>query len=146
MPTAGRAAGAVLFAALIWVVSDLVKPLLPEGMDPGLLSEVNALIAFIVAYVFWGKRSGEGPVAAIGYGLTCGVLTAGWALFLQSFGEMIRRSLRKQYDGATEAVIAVFELMVEFGQLLLDQRVLIALIGGSIFAGLLTDAVGRRLS
>ncbi|EET47594.1 tellurite resistance protein [Thalassobium sp. R2A62] len=69
-----------------------------------------------------------------------------WCVFLQCFGEMIRLSLRKQYDGPTEAVVGMFELMAKYGQILLDQQVVITLVVGSIVGGFVTEFFGRRYS
>jgi len=144
MPTTGRLVAAVLFAALSWYVSELTKPLFPEGSDQGKMSEVNAAIGFFVGWLVAGSRA-RGPwSSAVGYGLTAAVAAFFWCLFLQSFAEMIVKSLRKQYDGPVEAVVSVFEIMLEFGTLVATPQIIATILIGGIVAGLITESAARK--
>ncbi len=146
MPTAARLIAAILFAALGWYASELFKPLLEEGTDTGRLSEINALVGVFVGWKIAGPRAGDTYGAAVGYGLSAGAGLVVLSLFVHSSTEMLNRALRKSYDGATEAVVAVFELMVEYGALMADSKLITTLIGGSVIAGVTTEWVGRRYS
>lgn len=144
MPTAARLVAAVLFAVLGWFVSELVKPLFPPEQQTGWFSEANAVIGFLVGWVFVGKRAGDTYSGALGYGITGALLLVIWGLFLHSFYEMIEKSLRKQYDDALEAVVAVFEIMIKHGPVLIDPVVVGTLLAGSMVIGLIVEFVGRR--
>ena len=104
MPTAAKLIGALSFAALAWFVSDLIKPLLPEGTQVGLLSPVNAFFGLLMGWRILGARAGEGIVSSVGYGLTAAVATVFWGLLAWAGYEMIVRSTRLYYDGPIEAL------------------------------------------
>ncbi len=144
MLTMGRLVAAVLFAGLAWYASQLIIPRFPEGFAPGRFAEVNALIAMPVAWKIAGSRAGDGWAASLSYGLTTTVAMVVTCLFLQSFGEMIRQSLKDRYDGPISAVTDVFEMMVEFGQLMIEPTIIGVLVGGGIIAGLLVEITGRN--
>ena len=144
MPTAGKAAAAVLYAALIWYASQLIKPLFPEGADTGLFAEVNAAIALVLGWRIAGSRAGTGWNASISYGLTTVVAITFSALFLQCFAEMVRDSLKRRYDGPMEAIADVFEKMFGYFMMMATPEVLGTLLVGGIVAGLVTELVGRN--
>lgn len=139
----GRLVAAILYGALTWYVSTLIIPLFPEGMAAGRFAEVNALLALPVAWRIAGSRAGDGWGAALSYGLTTAIAITVVCLFFQCFGEMIRKSLDKRYDGPVEAVTDVFQLMVEFGQIMFDPMVLGTLLIGGLVAALVVEATGR---
>jgi len=144
MPTAARMVAGVLFAALAWVVSQLILPQFPEGFDPGLFAEVNAAIGFLSGWVVAGSRARTTWSGAVSYGLTAMVALVFWGLFLHSFWQMIEKSLDRIYDGPADALVDVFQLMFENALLMAVQPVLLALVLGSILAGLVTEVVGRN--
>lgn len=144
MWTAAKLVSGLLFAALCWYVSELVKPLLPESFDPRRMSELNAVVGFFVGWRFVGSRVGDGIVAAISFGFTGAILAALWCLATDSTLEMLRLSFRGQYDGPIEAVMNIFEMMLDFGMLLFDPRLLIVLLGGGMIAGVIAEFTSRR--
>ncbi len=145
MPTFARMTGAILLAGLAWYVSELIKPLFPFERDVGRFSEVNAAFGLLVGWKFLGARATGTIHGAIGNGLTAGVAVLVVALFFQSVGEMIRNSFEKRYDSAPEAVVAVFELMIEYGTMLSTVEVWGTLLIGGVVAGFITEAVSRRM-
>lgn len=144
MPSFSRLVGAVLLAVLAWFVSQLIIPLFPPQENVGWFAEVNAAFGLLVGWRFLGARATGSIGAAIGNGLTASVLLLFTALFFQCVGEMIRLSFRRQYDTAAEAVVGVFELMVEYLAMLSTVEVWGALLIGGIVAGFVTEAVARR--
>jgi hypothetical protein len=144
MPTAAKLIAALLWAVLAWYTSQLIKPLFPEGTDVGWFAEVNALIGIVIGWQVAGSRAGGTWAAAISYGVTATVALVLWCLFLHSFAEMIRLSLRKLYEGPVDALVGVFALMVDYGQMILDPQVIVTLLVGGIIAGILTEMAGRN--
>ena len=144
MPTMARLVGAVLYAALAFYVSELIKPFFEEGFDPGYFSEVNTVVGLYIGWTVAGSRGGTGYVNAFSYGLTASVAMTVLGLFVHSFYDMIIRSMRKQYDGPVEAVVNIAELGLEHAQTMAQSEVLIPLIVGGILAGLLVEFVGQR--
>ena len=143
MPTAARMVAAILYAGLAWYVSQLIKPLFPEGTDVGWFAEVNAGISFFCGWVVAGSRAGTSWPAAISYGLTTTFALLFWCLFLQSFADMVRKSMRNAYSGPAEAVTDVFGLIFEYGMLMSTRDVLSMLFIGGVLAGLVTEIFGR---
>lgn len=144
MPTAAKLVAAILFALLAWLTSELIKPLFPEERNVGWFSEVNALIGIFVGWRVAGSRARTTWTNAVSYGLTATAALVFWALFLQSFGEMVRMAFNRRYDGIAQAVIGVFELMRDHGVMMLEAPIIITLLVGGVLAGLVTEFFGRR--
>ena len=144
MWTAAKLVSGLLLAVVCWYTSELVKPLLPEGFNPRRMSEVNAVVGFLVGWTFIGTRVGDGMVAAISYGFTGAILATLWCLATDCTLEMLRLSFRGYYDGPVEAVVNIFELAVEYGRLMINPQVLIVLLGGGIVVGVVGEFTARR--
>lgn len=146
MPTAGKLIGAVLFAAMAWYVSDLVKPLLPEGTPTGMLSPINAVFGWLMGWRIMGRRAGEGFVSATGLAITTGVAIVFWCLLAWGGYEMYDRSIRKLYDGPFEALQDMAQQMIEYGKLAAEPNVVLSWFVGSLLAGWITEFFGQRWS
>jgi Na+-transporting NADH:ubiquinone oxidoreductase subunit NqrD len=144
MWTAAKLVAGLLLGALCWYVSELVKPLLPEGFDPRRMSEINAIVGFLVGWTFLGTRVRDSMTAAISYGFTGSLLAAVWCLAVDSTLEMLRLSMRGQYDGPVEAIMDIFEMMLEYGQLMVTPAVLVPLLGGGVIVGIIAEITSRR--
>ena len=144
MPTTGRFVGAVLFGLIAWYVSQLFKPLMPEGKNFGNFSEYNALIGIVLGWGMLGHRSHPDRRASIGAGLTTAIAVTFWALLIHAGIEMITLSLRKRYDGAGDALIGVLKLMGKYGEMMLTPEILITLLLGGVIAGALSGWAERR--
>lgn len=143
MPTAAKLAAAVLFGALAWWASQLVRPAFPAGTDLGRFAAVNALVGVVAGWRIAGPRAPAGWVAALSYGLTTAVAMTLAALVVHSVARMIRQSLRRLYEGPVEAVAAVFGIMADNLQFLAPAAVWGTLLVGGALAGLATEWVGR---
>jgi hypothetical protein len=144
MPTAAKLIGAIVFAALAWFVSDLVKPLLPEGSQVGLLSPVNAFFGLIMGWRIMGRGAGNGYVSSVGYGLTTLAATVFWCLLLWAGYEMTRRAMRLYYDGPMEALQEMAALMAEYAVMAVDPQVIGAAVIGSLLGAMLTEFFAKR--
>lgn len=146
MPTAGRLFGAVCFGILFYYVSGLVKPLLPEGMATGLLSPINAVIGFLMGWRMIGTRAGDGFVPATGYGITTAAAAIFWCLFVWGGHQMYQNAIKMRYAGPVQALQDMVVIMLDYGRLLLDPSVLIALAVGTLIATWITEFFGARWS
>lgn len=146
MPTGGKLVGAIVFAMLAYWVSDLVKPLLPENTSYGLLSELNALVGLLMGWKIMGKGAGETYRQAFGYGLTTLGVTIFWCLFLWSGYEILRRAIRKYYDGPMEAMREMAGQFLEYGRLIAVSEVLLPAFIGALFLAWVTEFFARRWS
>lgn len=146
MPTAPKLIAAILFAALAWFVTDLVKPILEEGTQMGLLSPVNTVIGAFFGWRVMGARAGQSMKAAFGYGLTTAVIIVFWCLLVWSAYLMTIQSTRLRYDGPIEALQDMFFMMVKFAQAMFTAEIMGSLVVGALVFGWLTEQVARRYS
>jgi hypothetical protein len=91
-----------------------------------------------------GGLVGQGYRAAIGYGLRTAVTLVFWVLVAMCIYLMVLRSMSLRYDGPMEAVVGIFDLMIENGQPLATLPVIGTLLVGGSLGGMLTEWVGRR--
>jgi hypothetical protein len=144
MPTAAKLVAGLMWALLAWFASNLIKPYFPDGTDVGLFAEVNAVFGLVLGWTMAGPRAGVGWNAAISYGLTTTISLVVVGVFLHSFAEMVRLSLRRMYEGPVEGLVAVFGMMVEYFALMARTDVIVTLLVGGLIAGLATEWAGRR--
>lgn len=144
MPTMGRLVAALLLAALGWFSADLVKPYLPEAQPVGLFSPISAAVGLLVGWLFAGRKLHGGAGSVFGIGLSSAALLALWVAFIFSGHEMLRRALRKAYDGPTEAAVDVFGIMVDQARVAAQPEVFLALVVGGLVAAWLTKWVAAR--
>jgi hypothetical protein len=76
--------------------------------------------------------------------LTTGFALAFCSLFVVSFNQMISNALRNRYGGTMEAVVDVFNQMIEYGAYFADVGLIAALVIGSVVGALVTEYFGQR--
>jgi len=144
MPTAPRLVAAICLAVIAFLVSGMIISNGEEGKDYGWFTYVNLLIAGACGWKVMGKRAGRGWTAAVNNGLTGVAALVFWALFVQGWYEMFRLAMRHRYDGPFEALLAIFQIGVEYGKLLVVPEILWTLAIGALIAGLATEEASRR--
>ena len=146
MPTAAKMAAAVFLGAVAWYASDLIRPLMPEGTDFGWFNYVNLALGLLCGWFVTGTRVGRSYFESFSAGLTGMAALVFWALFLQSFNEMLKLALQRRYEGPVEAIVAIFEIGVDFGSHLLDAKLIIVLLVGGVISGVAAEWASRRWS
>lgn len=146
MPSAIRLAGFVVFAAMGWVVSEMIIPLMSEGTNPGGFSIYNAGLGGILGWVMMKPEVVKSPSGPMGAGVTTSVVIVFWGLFFYALAEMIKQSTRMRYDGPVEAVVNIFQIMMDYGIMIATPAVIIAIIIFGVFGGLFCGAVAKRWS
>ena len=144
MPTAARLVAALLLAALGWVLSDMIRPLMPEGTDFGIFNYVDAFIGLSVGWILMGKRAGRGVVSGINNGITGAAVMVFWGLFVHSSYEMFRLAMRNRYDGPMEAITAIFIIASEFGLMIATAPVIVTFLIGALIVGPATEYASRK--
>ena len=144
MPTAARLVAALCLAALAYVVSGMVMPLMPENTDFGYFIPINIGLGLLVGWVAMGKRAGRGTTAAINNGLTGVFLLMLWGIGVQATNEMVRLAMRNRYDGPLEALTAIFEIGAEYALIIATVPIGVVLLIGAVVSGLLTEFAGNR--
>jgi len=144
MPTAARLVAAILLAILGWVLSDLIRPLMPEGTDFGWFNYVNAFIGLCVGWIVMGSRAGRRLVSVINNGITGAAVMVVWGLAVHSSYEMFRLAMRNRYDGPMEAVTAIFLIASEFGIMIATVPVIVTFFIGAVIAGPATEYAAKK--
>ncbi|QYX57954.1 TrgA family protein [Roseovarius sp. SCSIO 43702] len=146
MPTAARLVAALCLAAIGWIGSDLIRPLMPPETNFGWFNYVNAGLGLVCGWWIIGNRLGTGYTDAISTGLTGVGGLVFWALFAQSFYLMIMQALDRKYKGPVEGIMGMIDNALDYGQYLLNWPLAILLVGGGIVTGLLAEWFHRRWS
>lgn len=144
--TAPRLVAALVLAAVGYVASEFVKPLMPEGTQFGYFNAVNTALGLVVGWIVIGTRIGRGLAAAISYGFTAGVVLMFWGLFVQACNEMLRLALRRRFDGPVEAITETFTIGFDFGVMISTPAVLGSVLLGGILAAVLAEMSSKHWS
>lgn len=144
MPTAGRLAGAIVFGLFGWYLAGLTIPFFPSENAPSLWLPAVSGVGLFVGWTVCGGRVGQGYNPAIGIGLTTGFALGFCSLFVVSFNQMISNALRNSYNGTMDAVIDVFNQMVEFAVLFADVGFIATLVVGSVVCAWISEYFGQR--
>lgn len=146
MPTAAKLFAAFSLGLVAYIASELFKPTQPEGMDFGYFSLLNASYGAIIGWKIIGTRVGMGIMRAINNGITGMLAMVLVCLFVNSCRLMILKSIDGRYRSTTEAILSIFDMMLEYGLLLFSPPIITTLIVGALFSGLLAESVSRRWS
>ncbi|MBM1309050.1 TrgA family protein [Sulfitobacter mediterraneus] len=139
MPTAAKLTAAICLAAVGYILSLMVMPLMPESTDFGYFVQLNAVLGLFVGWLVMGRRAGRGTTAAINNGLTGVFVLMLWGVGVQAINEMIRLAMRNRYDGPFEAMVAVFQIGAEFAVIVITVPIVIVAVIASIISGLLVE-------
>ncbi|MDC0737226.1 TrgA family protein [Cognatishimia sp. SS12] len=144
MPTAANLFSALALGLLAAVVSEMIKPLMPEGMDFGYFTYVNFAFGAVIGWKLLGKNAGRGIMPSVNAGITAMLAMVLILLFAHACWQMMGNSLNLRYDRTAEAIQSIFKMMGENGLLLLHPPILVTLFVGAVLAGLLAEAISRR--
>lgn len=139
MPTAAKLTAAICLAAVGYILSLMVMPLMPESTDFGYFVPLNAVLGLLVGWLVMGRRAGRGTTAAINNGLTGVFVLMLWGIGVQAINEMIRLAMRNRYDGPFEAMVAVFQISAEFAVIVITVPIVVVAVIASIISGLLVE-------
>ena len=114
MPTGAKLTAALCLTFLAFILSEQIKPLMPEGTAFGNFTFLNMGIGVIVGWVVMGKRAGRGTVPAINNGISGVAVMLFWGLFIYGAKEMFRLAMRNRYDGPFEALSQIFVIGLDY--------------------------------
>ncbi|WP_457646490.1 TrgA family protein [Profundibacter sp.] len=144
MPSAIRLAGLVVFATMGWVISEMIIPLMPEGKNPGWFSIYNAILGGILGWKMMKPAVTRSPSGPLGAGITTAVALVFWGLFFYALAEMLKQSMRMRYDGPVEAVVNIFQIMMEYGVMIATPAIIITALVFGALGGVFCGAVAKR--
>ncbi|MWB77042.1 TrgA family protein [Pseudooceanicola sp. 216_PA32_1] len=145
MLTMPKLVSALMIAFLAWIISGLVKAVMPEETNFGHFVELSVVVGLLCGWVVLGRRVNGflGFGIATGIGLTAMVATVFWTLFLVTGNEVLRLAVDERFDGPKEALLAMFPLGAEYGQYLLFRDTILTIVIGGMVAGFLADLSAR---
>ncbi len=144
MPTASRLVAALCLLVIAFLVSGMIIDNGEEGKDFGYFTYVNIILGWICGWVVMGKRAGRGWTAAVNNGLTGVAALVFWGLFVQGTYEMFSQAMRHRFGGPFEALLAIFQIGIGYGEQLLAPEILLTLGFGAVLSGILTEIAFRR--
>ena len=136
MPTSGKLVAAIGLGVLGWIGSELFRPLMDEDTNFGL--------GLVCGWRVTGRRLGLGYATGISAGLTGTAALVFWALFVQSFNEMLGLALDGRITGFMKGLTRMFELAAEYGLVMLDGTLIGALLAGGFLTGAVAEWAERR--
>ena len=143
MPDAAKLVAALGMGVLACIVSFMIMPLFEEETNFGWFVQVNVVVGLIVGWTVIGSRAGRSTISAINVGLTAPVVLVFWGLFIQSCNEMVRIAMKNRYDGAFEALVAIFEIGAEWALLMSTIPIWTTLLVGGMIVGLAAEFAWR---
>ncbi len=144
MPNAARLVAAVCLALLAFIISGQIMPRMPEGTGFGYFTHVNVVLGVLCGWIIMGKRAGRGFTPGVNNGLTGMASLIFWGLFVQGTYEMVRQAMRNRFDGPFEALLAIFEIGLDYAKVLIAPNIILTALIGGVLAGLATEFAWRR--
>ncbi|WP_284165609.1 TrgA family protein [Frigidibacter sp. SD6-1] len=146
MPTASKLFAAFGMALVAFLSAEIFKPHMPAGTQFGAFSPLSAIIGIVCGWRILGPATGEGWWPSANAGLRASLGALALALVLFSTEEMLVQAVRKYYDTPTEAIMGLIGIAAEIVQRMVAADFLLALLGGGMLAGVLSEWAGRRWS
>ncbi len=144
MPTAAKLIAALWFAAVGWLAANAYVPQLGEGASPGYFREISAAVGLLCGWLVMGGSVGRGYPDAVGAGLKTAIILAFLVLLGFSTWQMVEASMRGHYGSSPmQAVLGIFEFMMENARLMVIPGVLGTLGLGGVVGGLAAEGAGR---
>jgi hypothetical protein len=144
MPTAAKLFGAAAFAILGWLSANIYANAMPEGSQTGLMREIVAFLGLVIGWRVAGGNAGKGYSPAVGTGLRAGIILVFFALLGFAIYKMVLLSMQMRYDGPMDAVLGVFDLMMEYGSVMLTSQMIGTLVVGSVLGGWIAEFGARH--
>jgi hypothetical protein len=144
MPTGAKAMAALCFAIVGWITANTYVPNMPEATRVGYMREMTAVLGAIIGWRVMGNSVGKGYLRAVGAGWKTMIVLVFFALLLFGLYEMLNLSMKMRYEGPIEAILDVFQRMLERSPPLASLPVLTVMLVGGAVAGMLTENASRR--
>lgn len=145
MPTAAKLFGAIAFALVGFFTAEVLKPSFPQGFAFGYFSVVSALLGLLAGWRVMGPAAGASSVRAASTGVKTSFVLTMWGLTVFSIRQMLIESTQNRYDGVFDAIYGIFEIMVEYAQLLVTSiPALAVLVFGGMLGGMFSSWAAVR--
>ncbi len=136
MPTAPKLFGAFAFLMVGFFAAEMLKPSFPDGYNFGMFSVICGILGIMVGWTVMGRGLRQGTTHAMAAGVRASLLLLFWGMLAFSIREMLVRSIDRRYQGIQDALEGMFDIMVEYGSLIVSSgTTIIVLIIGGMLAG-----------
>jgi ABC-type uncharacterized transport system permease subunit len=144
MPTFAKLIGAVSFALVGFWCAQTYNGHLPDNVG---LPMAMAVLGLLLGWGAMGASTGKGYRESVLYGLRTSVLIGVIAMFGVAVVLMLRKSTNRM-SGADplRALLDIPDIIYHYGHYMMDIDVLMALGGGGILGGLLSEFAAQRWS
>ncbi len=144
MPTAAKLIAAIVMIITGYLTAEAVRPFLPEGLPTKWLIPVSALVPAACSWKVVGRLAGRGYNVAVSMGIYVVFVSVFFVLLVFAISEMLKRSIRLQYDGPMDAIVNMFGIVIEYGVLLINPTPAAYLIGAALLVGPLAEWGHRK--
>ncbi len=143
MPTGSKLAGGVIFFAIAYMAALQAKLTFTEGTQATYFAITIGIIGFWQGWIVMGNRAGGGMRLAIANGTRTSVQIAFFGLLLFALRTMFMRSTDLRYSAPGEAVVATFELFLQYGEQSLTIGMWGVLMVGGVLGGMGVELASR---
>ncbi len=144
MPTISKLVAALWFAAVAFLAAEAFKLGMPEGTQYGQFTLICAVIGLACGWIVMGNMAGLGYRRAAGTGVRTVATFTVWAVLICSIILMVRKAYKMRYNSPMEAIVDIFALALENGQMLLTVEVIGVLLIGGVLGGLGAEWAKKR--
>ena len=144
MPTAAKLLAAIVMVVTGYLTAEAIRPYLPEGQPTKWLIPVSTLVPAACAWRVVGRLAGRGYNVSVSMGIYIVCVGIFFTLVVFAIAEMLKRSIRLQYDGPMEAIVNMFGIVLEYGVLLANPMPAAYLIGAALLVGPLAEWGHRK--
>lgn len=144
MPTSAKLISAIILAVFGYMIAEATRPYLPEGMPTKWLIPVSTLVPAACAWKVVGRLAGRGYNVSISMGIYAVFVALFFCLVTFAIAEMLKRSIRLQYEGPMEAIVEMFGIVLEYGVLLVNPMPAMYLAICAIIVGPIAEFAHRK--
>lgn len=147
MPTAARIISALCIAFIAWVVSGLIKQLMPDEPDFGVFVPLCVVVGALCGWKILGLRADRGKLGyanAIGVGLSAMAMTVFWVLLIVSAWESFEIAMHRTFHDPMRVIYGLYPIVTEHLQTMSDTDVIVWLVFGGAITGILAHMAGSK--
>ncbi len=146
MPTTARLVAALAFALVAALSAVIYIRLLPTGTPTRMLVPVSAGFGVVTGWIVMGRNVGKSYAESAATGLRTAITILALVTLVFAVYQMLQRSMRMLYHGPVDAVLGVFALVLQDGQLMFDGDFVGVVTLGGMVAGMAAEYAHRRWS
>ena len=145
MPTAAKLIAALSLTLVAFFASSEIVRTLPDGVAGPKFAIVNCVIGFLVGWKVLGRYADRGYRGSIPFGFWALSNLVFWTLVTHAIYEMLSESTKLKFDGVMDALKGTFEIMLEFGIVMLEAPAsIVTLLIGTLLATWASVWAGAR--